>query len=669
MPAGKRTGRAEQDDERRADGDLSVSSAIATPPAVLRDVFERSAVGVAVVAPDGRCLHANDALCDLSGYTRDELSGAPISGLAQPSAGAEIEAARVAMLEGSVDSDIREALLRRKDGSTQWVRVIVSLVRDDEGVPQHFVSQLVDIGELRASEEALVRAQRVAGLGSWEWDVTTDRVTWSDSLYRIVGLDTAARDASFAASVELIHEADRPLVEAAVARVRSGAEDGFREVVRLVREDGTICMLEATAVAKRDSDGRLVLLSGVARDITAEREKDAEVSKLREELAEAHRLEAVGRLAGGIAHKINNALTAISGYAELALSDLEPTSAARRDVETLRAVARDAASLPRQLLAFARRQSLRPRNVDIEALVVDGEPLLRQVLGPECTLRRDPTTTGVRASVDPGQLQVVLVNLALNAKEAMPHGGVVTIATDRRTVAADQADHLGLAAGVYASLTVSDTGRGMDEATRRRAVEPFFSTKPEAEHAGLGLAAVYGVVRQSGGAVVIDSDPGGGTRVEVLIPAATVGERSERAAAPPAETTVLVVEDQDAVREIAERSLRAAGYTVVAAASATEAHAAAEQRDVDLLVADVRLADGESGIDLARGLRERQSTLPVVLISGYSDVEPAPGDHVFLPKPFSPDDLRAAAAAALGRPEEPVGGGTHASSRRSAGGL
>ncbi len=616
---------------------------------LFRDAFERATTGIAIVDPDGVCVMANDALCTLSGYDAEELAGSAMFDLAVPAARVELEGIRCALLAGEAETASGESLLRRKDGSKRWVRLAATLVRDTKEAPLHFVVSLVDIGALRASQERLSRSQSIARLGSWEWDIAADEVTWSDELYRLSGVDPAEHDTTYAGFLALVHEEDRPRIEQAMTAALDGT-DRYRVEIRLVRPDGTICAVEAIGQTDRDETGRPVRLVGVARDITAEREAAGELARLRGELTEAQRLEAIGRLAGGIAHEINNALTAIGGYAELVLSELEPASPARRDVEALRRVAGDAAALPRQLLAFARRQSLRPREVDIEASVVEAEPLLRHVLAPDCTLKRVATPTGVRATFDPGQLQVVLVNLALNAKEAMLKGGVLTIETDRRAVSRDDARRHGIEPGMYAVLSVSDTGTGMDEETRRRAVEPFFSTKPGEDGAGLGLATVYGVVTQSGGAVVIDSDPGSGTRIDVLIPAVTVEVVQGGRAGPatPAETTVLVVEDQPAVLDIAVRALRTAGYMVVAAASAVEGRALAQEHDVDLLVSDVRLADGSSGIELARGLREQQSALPVVLISGYADVELEPGDHFFLPKPFSPSDLRAMAAAALG---------------------
>ena len=622
----------------------------AIPAGLFREAFDRSAAGVVIVAPDGTCLLANRMLCELSGYEAAELAGMPAAHLAVARARHHVERLRQQMLDGKLDAASREAVLARKDGSHVWVRVTTSLLRDQSGAPTYFVAQLVDVSDRRLNEEQLARSQQIARIGSWEWDVTSDSVTWSDELYTLYGVDPKTFESTYEGFLALVHPEDRSAIERSVSAVLSGQEDGYHVTIRIVRPDGSAVPVDVTTEALRDDTGRLVRLAGVARDVTAELDAARELTSLRGELAQAHRLEAIGRLAGGVAHEINNALTAIGGYAELVLEQLPPGHPARRDVESLRRVAGDVATLPRQLLAFARRQSLRPRSVDVGALVGDAEPLLRHLLAPRCHLRLLGAPTGVRATVDPGQLQLVLVNLVLNARDAMPEGGTATIETDCRELWGADASALDVAPGTYAALVVSDDGVGMDEDTVRHALEPFFTTKPDGDGGGLGLATVYGAARQSGGTVTIDSRPGAGTRVEVLIPATVSMPREPVALKAPESTTVLVVEDQPAVRSVAERALKAGGYRVVGAASAAEALAAADEHAIDLLVADIRLSGGPGGIELARELRARQSSLPVVLVSGYTDVELEPGDHVFLPKPFSPGDLQAAAAAALGQP-------------------
>ncbi|HEY0778234.1 MAG TPA: ATP-binding protein, partial [Gemmatirosa sp.] len=387
----------------------------------------------------------------------------------------------------------------------------------------------------------------------------------------------------------------------------------------------------------------------VSRDVTARRRAEAALAAREEELRQAQKMEAVGRLAGGIAHDFNNLLAAISSYAELLLDALpdDPEAAApgtlaavvtdaREDVREIRRAAERGATLTRQLLAFGRGQLLQTREIDLNTVVGDLGRLLNRVLGAEVELRLDLAAEPAPVLADPGQLEQVLLNLAVNARDAMLGGGVLFIGTRHVTVPTGAAAGAtgDLAPGRYVAVDVRDTGVGMDAATLARIFEPFFTTKPAGQGTGLGLAMVYGIVAQTGGRVTVDSAPGRGTTFTVYLPALAaaaipepepepVPARAEAPRAPDgAGTTVLVVDDESAVRGAAARVLARRGYTVLEARDGVEALGLAERYagPVHLLLSDVRMP-GMDGRELARRFRVARPEARVLLMTGYPGSE------------------------------------------------
>ena len=416
------------------------------------------------------------------------------------------------------------------------------------------------------------------------------------------------------------------------------------------RADGTQIEVESVMSPMRNETGRIIGRVEVARDITRERALEAQ-------LRHAQKMEAVGRLAGGIAHDFNNILTAIDGFAQLALDDLPP-GAVRSDVEEIRRNAERAAALTHQLLAFSRRQVLRPAIVEpsdvVEALI----PMLRRILGEDVELTWEPDPSRGRVVVDPSQLEQVLVNLAVNARDAMPTGGRLEISI--RSIAVDEAyaaQHPGATPGAYVVLVVADTGIGMDPETKAHLFEPFYTTKPLGVGTGLGLATVHGIVHQSGGYISFESTQGGGTTFSVYLPRVEAGD----ADAPVAERQsgrqplpalkVMLVEDEEAVRAFATRVLERSGVQVIAAGAPADALAAAHGAPVDLLISDV-VMPGMTGPELADALRPLHPGMAVLYMSGYVEQSltkrglERSGDG-FLSKPFSADDLLAAVHDAL----------------------
>jgi nitrogen-specific signal transduction histidine kinase len=382
----------------------------------------------------------------------------------------------------------------------------------------------------------------------------------------------------------------------------------------------------------------------VARDISERR-------SLEDHLRQAQKMEGIGQLAGGIAHDFNNLLTAIGGRCYLVLKQLEPDNPLRRDLEIIQGAAQRAARLTHQLLAFSRKQILEPRLLDLNAMVADIEPLLQRLIGEDIEVTMDLGSELGRVKADPGQVEQVLMNLAVNARDAMPQGGRLTLQT--ADVILDEAYarvHTGVEPGRYVRLAVGDTGHGMDETTRARIFEPFFTTKEIGKGTGLGLATVYGIVKQSHGHIAVDSEPGQGATFKIYLPSvdalpsADAPVEAKRGSTRGSET-VLIVEDDELLRGLARDILAAQGYSVLVAASPMNALqvAAEHQTPIHLLLSDVVMPQ-MNGKQLADRLLAGRPDLKVLFMSGYLDsviVQHGvlePGVH-FLHKPFTPAGL------------------------------
>ena len=417
-------------------------------------------------------------------------------------------------------------------------------------------------------------------------------------------------------------------------------------------KDGTLVEVETVLSGFRDANGRPAGLIKTDRDVSRERALEAQ-------LRQAQKMEAIGQLAGGVAHDFNNMLTAIRGYTELVREHLPADDEQdRTDLEQVILAADRAAELTRQLLAFARRQVLAPRVLDPDEIVAGIAPLLRRLLGEhiELTIRNAPDVGQVR--LDPVQLEQVILNLALNARDAMPGGGRLTIETANVELDGPYAAaHPDATAGPHVVLAVGDTGAGMDAATREHIFEPFFTTKDPGEGTGMGLATVYGIVRQSGGSIHVYSEPGHGTTFRIHFPRVT-GEPAAVSSAPPAANvpigteTILVVEDEPAVRGFAHRTLSELAYTVLEAGTGTEALALAAGYGgaIELVVTDV-IMPGMHGAELARQLTAARPGLRTLFVSGFTEstvLHHGGGDDAaYLPKPFSGDALSRAVRAVL----------------------
>ncbi|MGN6390898.1 MAG: PAS domain S-box protein [Gemmatimonadales bacterium] len=436
----------------------------------------------------------------------------------------------------------------------------------------------------------------------------------------------------------------------AVRAIRHG-ETSLNEMMHIEAFDGAQRTILNSTVPLRSLGGEIVGAIVVNQDITDQRSAEAALRRSEEQLRQAQKMEAVGQLAGGIAHDFNNLLTGILSYSDLMLQDLRPGDPLRGDLEHIRHAGQRAAALTRQLLAFSRRQVLQPRLLSLNATVTELETMLRGLLGASITLDTALEAGLWYVRADPGQIEQVLVNLVVNSRDAMANGGIVTIATANLQLdAADDARGNGVRPGPYVTLAVRDTGAGMDVPTQARIFEPFFTTKEPGKGTGLGLSTVYGIVEQSGGHIAVESVPGQGATFTIFLPRHDTGptaestETSDRRGLPGGSETLLLVEDEEAVRSSVRRLFERQGYRVVEARHGQEALRIMESgAKIDMVVTDLVMPE-MGGRELVERLRARHPALKVLFMSGYSEQGVTsdgslPRGTGFVEKPFTMEQL------------------------------
>src|SRR5438105_2381837 len=609
-------------------------------------LVEHSSDAVALLDETGAITYVSQAATRLLGYGVPELTGTNAMGFLHPDDLALTQRLCRQLLDQPGTPFRTELRARHKDGSYHLVEAVAVNRLDDPAVGA-VVANWPDITDRKRTEAALRNSEESHRSLV---DGVRDVIFALSPGGEVTSLNPAFEEMTGFPPAEwvgrpfeaFVHPDDVPLALDLFGRVLQGEARPTIQF-RILTKAGTYRVAEFSATAQR-RDGRLTGILGIGRDVT-------ERLGLEQQLRQAQKTEAVGRLAGGIAHDFNNILTAITGHADLLLEDLGHHDPRRADVDEIRRSAERAAGLTRQLLAFSRQQVLQPKVVDLNALVLDMDKLLRRLIGEDVELATVLDPTLGRVTADPGQLEQVIVNLAVNARDAMPQGGKLTLET--RNIDLDSSytlEHSLVKPGPYVQLTVSDSGIGMDEETQAHAFEPFFTTKPRGQGTGLGLAMVYGTVKQSGGFIWVYSEPGRGATFKIYLPRVDAPVES---AAPPAPVerpprgseTVLLAEDEPAVRAIARQALERQGYTVLAAPSGADALALAAQHGatIHLLLTDV-VMPGMSGRDLADRLTAQRPGIRVLYISGYTDnaivrhgmLEPG---LAYLQKPFRPDAL------------------------------
>lgn len=543
-----------------------------------------------------------------------------------------------------------EARMRHANGSYRWIHVVGRvLARDARGRATRLVGVRMDVTERKLAELRLRESEdRFRELAEniqevfWIFDPSRGQLLYISPAYeKIWGRSCASLYEAPDDWLSAVHSEDRPrIADAFLAATHDRGR--YDETYRIVRPDGGVRWIHDRAYSVCDATSRVLHLVGTAEDITEARQLEAQ-------LRQAQRLEAVGRLAGGIAHDFNNLLSVISGYTELIRDSLRPDDPNSAMMDEVQHAGERAAELTRQLLAFSRQQVLQTRVVNLNELVTSLTTMLGRVLGEDIDLRLKLHRRPLLTRADPGMLEQVLMNLVVNARDAMPTGGRLTIETSERQLTGEPGTAPPEASpGRYACVSVTDTGTGIPQQHLARIFEPFYTTKDPGRGTGLGLATAFGIVKQHGGWLTVDSQEGRGARFDVLL-RSTEDDESEAHELPAARTargggeTILVVEDEVTVRQLTRRILEQGGYSVLEASDAVEALRVWDkhQGSIDVLITDVVMPGGVDGHELAERLYLRNPNLRVILTSGYSpdfagrELSLRPG-QAFVQKPASP---------------------------------
>ncbi len=627
--------------------------------ALLEATLEASQDGILVVDLSRQVVYCNGQYLRMFGLAREQVSGSVdtiIAAIVPQIENAHYVLEHSHAIWSEPELEVMD-VLRFIDG-----RVIERFVR-----PHRLGSKIVgriasfrDISQFARTEQALEqhrafleKAQAVAHIGSWVAELDgSDRLGWSVEAHRIFGVPLGSFEGTSASFFARVHPADLEALRAASAAALEG-ERPYDVEHRIVRSDGTVRWVNERADIVRDDDGRPLRMIGTVQDITDRR-------LLEDQLRQSQKMEAIGRLAGGIAHDLNNALTAIAGYSELALGEIPAEHVARADVEEIRRAAERAGSVTRQLLAFSRKELLEPRLFNLNDTIGALGRLLSRLLGADIEVRTELAPGLPPILGDPGQVEQAVINLAVNARDAMPGGGRLTLSTSLESL--DEAGaraNAPMVAGTYIVLRVTDSGHGMSAETQARIFEPFFTTKETGKGTGLGLSMVYSTLKQVGGFIFVSSEQGRGTTFRLYFKPAAAPAPAKAAAVDAAAgrraETVLVVEDEPAVRNLVASALRTEGYRLLLAASAEEAIELEEKfpDPIHLLLTDA-IMPGKSGIELAGMLVKKRAGLRVIIMSGYTEetLTGFSGNAELLQKPFAPTDLRKRVRAALDQPTE-----------------
>jgi two-component system cell cycle sensor histidine kinase/response regulator CckA len=626
-----------------------------------RMMLESSPDAITVTDLNGIVTDCNEATLALHGFSsKSEAVGRSALDFVAPEDHERALENMKRTLQDGIARDLEYTLLAK--GGREFKGELSSrVIRGQAGEPVAFIAITKDISERKRAEEALAeserslkKAQEIAHVGSWEWKLTDNSFRLSDEMFRIYGIEGTGQFESVYSLIQTaIYPDDREAVFEAM-KVVAGGGDPVPLEYRVLRPDGEVRWISATPpeVRRFAQDGTPEVMMGAVQDITELRHAEQERAEMQAQLLQAQKMEAVGTLAGGIAHDFNNLLATIQGYSELAMRKTEERDALYEDLKQINDAGSSATDLTRQLLLFSRQQPMHVSNLDLNKVVRHMIRMLGRLIGEDIRISTALAPDLGSIKGDRGNLEQVIMNLVLNARDAMPDGGEITLATENLLFTDRQGMMDGASAsGRYVRLSVADDGTGMDEATVQRIFEPFFTTKGAGRGTGLGLSVVYGIVKQHGGWIKVQSRPGDGSTFHVYFEAAPQDSEPESTGRSPNTEyrgkgeRILVVEDDDQLRGLTSRMLLEHGYEVVAAADAEGAiRVFAEQNgELDLVFSDVVLPD-KTALQLVGDLLSIKPDLRVLLSSGYSDdksqrsVIVERGFH-FLPKPYTLPDL------------------------------
>jgi two-component system cell cycle sensor histidine kinase/response regulator CckA len=635
--------------------------------------IDKASITICLTAPDGKILDVNDYMCKSLGYTREELASMSIFDV-DPTLTLETwpEHRKKVQVTGTRTF---ETLHRRKDATTFPVEVTVnyltfggkevgiSFARDiterkraeeelrlahdelEKRVAER-TEQLKESAEaLRRSEERYALAVQGANDAIWDMNLATGDVYHSLRYRSMLGYENneVADNVSFTECMERIHPDDHQRVMEARDAYLKGRIPVYEVEYRLRHKDGSYLWVASRGACLRDSQGKPYRMAGSLTDITQRK-------KLEQQLLQAQKMESIGLLAGGVAHEFNNLLTAISGYGQILQESISPDDELSRDsiAQVLKAAAR-AAELTRGLLAFSRKQVISPKPVHIDALISNTSRLFQRIIGEDIELTTDFSGKNLLIKADPGQVEQVLMNLATNARDAMPNGGRLTITTRQVIIKGGSEAQYDLSGpGKYALISVADTGTGIDKKLLENIFEPFYTTKEVGMGTGLGLSIVHGIVKQHNGSILVSSELGSGTTFNIYLPLIegyAVTEKSKTAAPFAAGMeTLLIAEDEEIVRVFMKKILERAGYKVIIADNGEDAVARfKENDDISLVLSDV-VMPGKNGREMLNEMKKTKPGIKVVFISGYTaDIISQKGmieeGTEFITKPFNKSDL------------------------------
>ena len=626
-----------------------------------RLIFNSSALGIISTDLEGKFLDANPAFCRMLGYSLDELLQLNIAAITHPDDLPGNMKVRQEVLSGREGSEIFEKRYLHKSGASIWARLVGSPLYDGRGAMTGLFAMVENIhqrklateelarmqAEIAASEERLRYITRASLDFFWDWDLVSNTIWWGDNLHARFGFTRTMMGADERFWLRRAHRDDRQKMIRAYQSVLRGDTDSWHLTIRVKKLDGNFATVEERAFAIRDASGRVLRIVCGITDISARLE-------LEERLQQSQRLESLGQLTGGVAHDFNNLLTVMLGNAELLSNSLESQPDLRDLANAIVRSALQGADLTHRLLAFSRRQALEPRNVNLNHLLDNMGRILVRTLGEDIDFQRFPAANLWLCEVDPNQLEAAILNLCLNARDAMPTGGKLVIETSNAVLDTDYTDrHFDLDPGEYVCLAVSDSGIGIPPENLERVLEPFFTTKSKDKGTGLGLSMAFGFAKQSRGHLTLYSEAGEGTTVKLYLPRSNPGASEDvpQANRPAANSdfgeTILLVEDDDLVRRYAETQLRSLGYRVHAAANGPQALSLLVQHDdIKLLFTDVVMSGGMGGGQLAEAACARRPGLKVLFTSGYTENSILhngrldPGVHL-LGKPYQRHELAA----------------------------
>jgi len=611
------------------------------------------------VGNDGRLLWVNPVVERMTGFSPQEVLS--MADFPLPLVMEEDRPRALIEFQNAVQNRISEGnfevRFRRKDGQIIWGAVAWQQFFNENGESIGHRSSIRDITERKRAEIELERmrallsdGQRIAHLGSWEYIADTQETVWSEEEFRIYGLDPARQPPTYQTLLRKnIHPDDAVMLD---QTFRKALRDGsvFELEHRIVRKNGDERVLHNLAHPYFDEKGKLVKYVGATLDITDRKQAEEQMFSLQEQLQQSQKMEAIGRLAGGVAHDFNNLLTVISIQSQLSLLGLREGDPLREKLQEIEKAADRAANLTRQLLAFSRRQLLEMKVLNLNFIVSDLEKMLHRVIGEHIELKTILADDLGMVKVDPGQMEQVILNLVVNAKDAMPQGGQLILETANAELDEQYtSSNAGMVPGPYIMFSITDTGTGMTKEVREQIFEPFFTSKEKGKGTGLGLSTVHGIVKQSGGDIYVYSEPDKGTSFKIYLPRVYEAPEEVKKATleetPRGKETILVVEDEDAVRKLVVDILRVQGYLMLKAREGREALVLCEKEKgpIDLILTDI-VMPCMGGPELIERCKQVRTDFKILYMTGHTDdaiVEHGVVDKTInlIPKPFAIEKL------------------------------